>query len=134
MENKLSEQAAFDEIALIAAEFDIEITPEQREAIMPAVLQGRLSLDGETIVYKLARPTEEISELKFSEPTASQTERSGKGVKAIKTDKGTEIDVGEASKMITNLTSAITGQPIGFLAKLKRRDVKVIEALVSFFD
>ena len=133
-EVKLGPELVAQEIANICDEFDISITTEQRAQIEPAIAQGRLYLSGQEIVYILSRPTENIKELRFTEPTGSQSERAGKGVKAIKTDKGTEIDIGEASKMTTNLVSAITGQPVGFINQIKNRDLKNIEAVANFFS
>lgn len=134
-ENPIGDDVALAEIASICQEFDITIDNEKQQAILPVIKQGRLYLDGDQIVYKLARPTGQLQELRFGEPTGGQAERAGKGVKAVRRPDGTsEVDVGEATRMVNNLASAMTGATVGHLLDLRARDRKIVEVVVGFFD
>jgi hypothetical protein len=134
-ESTIGEDVALAEIASISQEFDITIDHDKQQTILPVVMQGRLYLDGDVIVYTLARPVGQLLELRFSEPTGGQAERAGKGVKAIKRPDGSsEIDVGEATRMVNQLASAMTGVSVGQLLDLRARDRKIMEAIVGFFD
>jgi hypothetical protein len=130
---KMDNDTAALELEGIIEEFDIDIDDEKRAELLPAVMQGRLYLEGDKIVYKLARPTEKLTELKFEEPTGAQAEKSGRGIKATQRDGVTEIDIGEASKMTTNLASAMSGVPIAQILELRSRDSKIVEMVVNFF-
>ena len=133
MDNKLDQETAGLELDGIAEAFEIDIDAEKRADLLPAVMQGRLYLSGEKIVYTLARPTDKLVELKFDEPTGAQAEKAGKGIKATQRDGVTEIDIGEASKMTTNLASAMSGVPITSILEMKNRDKKVVDIIVGFF-
>lgn len=133
MKDVLDQETASLELDGIEKAFDITITEEQRADLMPAVMQGRLYLADDKIAYTLARPTDKLAEMKFAEPTGGQAEKAGRGIKAIQRDGIIEIDVGEASKMTTNLASAMSGVPITSILEMKNRDKKVVDIIVSFF-
>lgn len=133
MENKLDQETAGLELDGIAEAFDITISAEQRADLLPAVMQGRLYLKGDKIAYTLARPTDKLTALEFDEPTGGQAEKAGRGIKAMQRDGVTEIDIGEASKMTTNLASAMSGVPIAHILEIKNRDKKIVDIIVGFF-
>lgn len=131
---KMDNDTAELELEGIIEEFDIEIDDDKREKLLPVIVQGRLYLEGDKIVYKLARPTEKLTELKFEEPNGSQVEKSSRGVKATQMKDGSiDIDIGETSKMTTNLASAMTGVPIAHILEMKNRDKTIVDAIVGFF-
>lgn len=133
MDNVMDEEAAAFELDGIAEAFDITISDDTRADLLPSVMQGRLYLKGEKIAYTLAKPTEKLTALEFEEPTGAQAEKSGRGVKATQRDGVTEIDIGEASKMTTNLASSMSGVPIATILEMKNRDKKVVDIIVGFF-
>lgn len=130
---KLDADTAKIELDGISEAFEIDIDTEKRADLLPAVMQGRLYLSGEKIVYTLARPTEKLTAIEFEEPTGAQAEKAGKGVKAQQRGDVTEIDIGEASKMTTNLASAMSGVPVVTILEMKNRDKKVVDIIVGFF-
>lgn len=92
----------------------------QRETILAAIESGHVSVDdeGQPTIH-LKKPVGEMSTLTLYEPTGSTF---------LARDKGKQ-DVSKMYSMITDMAHV----PPGSLAKLKNRDLKVIQAIAVLF-
>jgi len=122
----LSDDVARAELDRIAKDLEITIEPDMSEGVLRALKAGRLEWDSADQVFtvQLINPVvldngETISILTMSEPNALQLKKA----QAIS-------DVFEQS---LRLVASCTDQPIGYIERLKIRDLNLLGALVGFF-
>lgn len=96
------------------------------DTLLPAVMRGRVSLDenNDTFTVKLRSPVkletgEEVASIAIREPTAAEMKTAG--------GRTEHLD------FLTRLISALSGQPLGVVERIKMKDLNVIAGIVSFF-
>lgn len=96
------------------------------DTLLPAVMRGRVSLDENngTFAVKLRSPVkletgEEVASISIREPTAAEMKTAG--------GRTEHLD------FLTRLISALSGQPLGVVERIKMKDLNVIAGIVSFF-
>jgi len=136
----LNEEDAALELESICEELGIEPKGKNYQSFLELVQQGRLMLDKKgLVVFTLEKPVESesgsivLSELKFKEPNASELQRAMKGIKMTAQGDVITMDASDSTQKTINLTSALTGEGIGIIGKIKARDFEVLSAITSFF-
>ncbi len=106
--------------------FDAVLEPDTSAKLTRVVQSGRLSLDEGTSTFTLKLRTpiqlengESVLELKLREPTTKEV-------------RGVDKNVGDVAQVI-RILSAVTGQPLGVIDRLKLKDLIVCGELFNFF-
>ena len=106
-----------------------------------AIMAGRLSLDGETLVYTLARPVEHetgggsTDRVSLPEPCNEDMEYVNRGMK-VQTSKDGEdvyVDMGELYVKTRRMITRVGKLPLGIVQRIKRRDMAVLGEICNFF-
>ena len=138
----IGEEAAILELMAIQEIFDVEYDESDREAILPAVMEGQFTTDPEkeTVTYKFSKPIhqvngEEREYITFKAPTNSDIAHINKGF-IIKTDRNgkTEMDMGDLAERTKRAVLRLSGIPLGIFDRISRKDVRVFSGLFNFFD
>ena len=123
---KISLEVAQENLDQILSDLDIDPDPDHREIVLRAISAGRLEWDPaeQEFLYQLIKPVsldngKEITEVTVTEPTAAQMKKSS------------EVR-GDMDQML-KLISYCTDQPMGYIERLKSRDLNVLGGLVAFF-
>lgn len=123
---KMSDEAAMAELDRIAADLEVHLDPETTEVVARALRAGRLDWDAseQQFMIELRSPIqldngEKITELILAEPSAAQIKKA----QAIK----------DEFEQSLRLVASCTDQPIGYVERLKVRDLNLLGALVGFF-
>lgn len=143
MAEVMSKEVAEQELDRILEFFDSEIEKPDRDNIVPAIMDGRISLDekSQELCYRLARPIqkensgEPIEEIRLHEPDSVELEYINKGQK-LSVDSESRIGSMDLSDMYTKTIRMVVklgGIPLGLANRLKRRDINVLKSLASFF-
>ena len=106
--------------------FDTVLSPETSEKLVWTVMKGRLNLDEATSTFTLKLRTavqlengKAVDELTIREPTAKEV-------------RGVGRDGGEVAQVI-RILSAVSGQPLGIIERLKLKDLTVCGEIFNFF-
>ena len=96
------------------------------DTLLPAVMRGRVSLDenDDTFTIRLRSPVkletgEVVESVQIREPTAAEMKKAG--------GRADHVD------FLTRLISALSGQPLGVVERIKMKDLNVVASIVSFF-
>lgn len=123
---KMSDEAARAELARIAEDLEIKLNLEETEVVARALRAGRVEWDSAEQAFSVQLQGSlrldngsEVTHVILSEPTALQMKKSQMAK-----------DIFEQSLL---LIAACTGQPIGYIERLKARDLNLLGALVGFF-
>lgn len=123
---KLSADAAQAELDRILSDLDVSAEMQQRDVVMRALVAGRLEWDAaeQSFTYELIKPIKldngkTIDMIELAEPTAAQMKKAS--------DARDEFD------QMLRLIGYCTDQPVGYIERLKSRDLNVLGALVAFF-
>lgn len=115
------------EAMIVSAEdyYRTHLNPDDRLALLTAGEDGRLDIEDGIITIHLLRPVElssgtKVASITLDEPTAQQ-------IASATSVKGGEVD------QMLRLISAISGQAIGVIERIKSRDLRVIGAAANFF-
>lgn len=123
---KMADDAATAELDRIAADLEIVVDPETTEIVLRALKSGRLEWDAEEqqFAVELKNPIEldngkTINMLMVTEPTAAQIKKAQ--------------SISDQFEQSLKLVASCTDQPIGYIERLKVRDLNLLGALVGFF-
>lgn len=123
---RLSDEAAQAVLADIETDLDIQPGKEEQRVVLRAIRGGRLEWDAseQTFMVTLAKPIQldngaTVDTVTVTEPDAGQ----------MKKASATKDDFEQSLKLV----SYATGQPIGYIERLKLRDLNLLGALVGFF-
>lgn len=123
---RLADDAAKAELDRIAADLEITIDHELAEVVLRALRAGRLEWDAadQTFMLSLLNPIkldngQTITELTVTEPTAAQMKKAQ--------------SIADQFEQSLKLVASCTDQPIGYIERLKVRDLNLLGGLVSFF-
>jgi hypothetical protein len=112
-----------------------------REALVEATMDGLFTfdLDSEEGEYIFARPVRlengnVFDRIKFHELTAGELEHIEKGQRIEVTDGRGFMDLGDMAIKTARFVHKMTGLPIGVCDRIKKRDVAVIRAMISFLS
>lgn len=126
MKTVIAEEQARKEIAEWADFFEAELTEDDIKTLLPAVMRGRVVFeeDSETFIIDLKSPItlktgEEITQFTMREPETKELQDSEK----YKNDMAKTVF----------LYSALSGQPLGVVQRLKQRDFITLSGVFSFF-
>ena len=124
-EPAIAREVAEGMVADWAATLGAELAPESERAVVRLVMAGRIDFDGDAFTVRLAAPLklengETIAALKLAEPTAGQLRDAAKG-------KRDDIDTA------LRLISALSGQPVGVVERIKERDFLAVSEVLGFF-
>ena len=122
----ICEEVAAEEVQKWADLFEVVLSPETEQKLTRTVQVGRLSLDEGTSTFtlKLRKPIElengkTVDELTIREPTAAEVRSVSKG--------GGEVE------QVIKILSAVTGQPLGVIGRLKLKELTVCGEIFNFF-
>ncbi len=106
--------------------YDVSLDPDTSEKLIRVVQSGRLSLDEGTLTFtlKLRTPIQlengkAVGELSIREPTTAEV-------------RGVDKIAGEIEQVI-RILSAVTGQPLGVIGRLKLKELTICGGLFNFF-
>lgn len=126
MSVKLSADMALSQLDKILADIDVQPDPEQRQLVLKALIGGRLEWDPaeQRFTYELINPIklengERITKLSFNEPDAGQMKKAAQAH--------------DPFDQMLRLVSYCSDQPVGYIERLKARDLNVSGSLVAFF-
>lgn len=123
---KMSDEAAMAELDRIAADLDVTVDQDTKDVVSRSLRAGRLEWDAseQQFMVELQSPIQldngdKITELILTEPSAAQIKKA----QAIK----------DEFEQSLRLVASCTDQPIGYIERLKVRDLNLLGALVGFF-
>lgn len=123
---RMADEAARAELDRIAADLGISINHDEADVVLRALQYGRLEWDAaeQTFLVQLQNPIQldngqKIGELTLAEPTAAQMKKSQA--------------VADTFEQSLRLVGYCTDQPVGYIERLKVRDLNLLGALVGFF-
>ena len=140
-EPKIAAEVAAAEYARMVEALDGNDGDAVREAMVGAIMAGRLSLDGEALVYTLARPVEHetgggsTDRVTLPEPNNEDLEYVNRGMK-VQTSKGGEdvyVDMGDLYVKARRMITRVGKLPLGIVQRIKRRDMAVLGEICNFF-
>ena len=120
-------ESAESEVQLWAEHFGVTLDLPDRERIVRAVMDGRLSFDdvAETFIYRLRKPVtlengDTLSELRINEPSTGKIRDANKITK-------------DEFEVSVRLLSYVTGHPLGIIDRICMRDLTTTGTLFGFF-
>jgi hypothetical protein len=125
MADKIAPEVAESLVSEWSEALGASLALDSRSRLVRAVVAGRLDFDGERFTYGLLSPIAlengtTVGEIVISEPTTAQLRDMSKGG-------------GDAVTQSTRLLSAITGNPLGVVERIKMRDAQTLGAIMDFF-
>jgi len=141
MEYKVSEDVAQAQLDAMEAEFG-GIDSSAAETVFDAIRRGLVEFDEQSgaVTYHLQRPPQidatsfDTSRVELREPGAAEMEKIGKGLTVTATQDGTmQMDSSFMVKQTLRIITYVGGWPEGIAAKIKRRDLQVLQGLSNFF-
>ncbi len=137
----LNEQSARNELAQIEVLLDVEYGEAEIEKIMPAIIEGRLFVDGEEVKFILQNPIqlkngEEKTETRIRVPSFSDMEYINRGFTMhIDTKEQTaQIDMAAEMRRSLRALGRLSDIPAGIIDRVSRRDMRVAGGLLGFFE
>jgi asparagine N-glycosylation enzyme membrane subunit Stt3 len=125
-EISVSPEAAQAELARIEEDFDRELDADSRDVLLRALRAGLLEWDAaeNQFRYRLRRPVvldngEQITTMSLSEPSVLQVKKAT----AIK----------DELEQTVKLISYMADVPVGYIDRIRMRDMTVLGVLVGFF-
>ncbi len=136
----VSIDVAIKELEQIEEEFGA-LSNGPREIVLDAIQRGNIIFDSSKneITYFLQKPItldngKQFEEVLFYEPDLKTMNMVSKGLKITANDKKEfKLDADAQRQTMTRLVTVMTGQPIGVIERIVRRDVAVLESLSYFF-
>ena len=121
---KIATDAAAVELKLFEEEFDVDLEPDQKRAVLKSITRGALIYDAGKFVLQLIVPIEQengkaITEITIAEPDVGQI-------------KAAEVRGDELATTL-KLISAVSGIPLGLLDRMKSRDITAAGSVFGFF-
>lgn len=123
----MTDEAAQAELAAIVDDLGVDM-PDERDArpILRALKSGRLDFDTaeQAFTVELQKPItldngQTIDVLTLQEPTADQIRKANK--------------INDPVELAVRLIGYATGQPEGYIGRIRQRDLNLLGALVGFF-
>lgn len=142
MSDVIGLDAAITELLAVQTLFDAVYTGNERELILLAIQEGRLLPDEKRglLDYALAVPvelknSEVVTNLEISIPSYPDLEYINRGF-TVKVDKEGEtiMDMSFLMRRAIRAVGRLTGKPAAIVERISRKDMRVLAALLSFFD
>ena len=142
METVISMEAAGKELEIIQEIFDVVYDAEDKKKIIPAIMAGSFISDeaAETVTYTLIKPIEQKNgenknTITFHTPTFSDIKYINKGyVFKVNKEGETVMDMTMLYETAERAVIKLSGWPLGLVARISRKDMRIFLGLMSFLD
>lgn len=142
MDEVIATEVALQELDRIQEVFDVIYDERQQQQLLPAIQAGRVSSDQEKyeIIYTLERPIELkngdlLGALTIRSPGYTDLEYINRGYTVNVEQNGqANVDMGMIQRRTLRAVSRLSGKPSGVVDRIHRRDMRVLGAMLDFFE